>query len=177
MNCPTCNSTDCKKSHLVYETNTSIGSFSGVGTAIGEVGLAGGTSRSQTLLASRVAPPKSYNISAPGVVISVVGAGMILLGASGDEQSNLLIYFGAAVCGIGCLLLISGNKKAGIYAQEMDEWRNTWICLSCGKQWQPNSASYKDWKSKRDNQKLTPVEDPVDKWAREHPEEADQSSE
>jgi hypothetical protein len=72
---------------------------------------------------------------------------------------------------IGWLILFLGSdqrRKCLFCAEPIQEEAR--ICPHCHKD--VSSDGYLQWKRERDQERMTVIEDPVEKWAREHPEEA-----
>jgi len=144
MKCPYCESEDCKKVSLVYESGTSAGSFTGVGAGVGgsSGGLGaggaafGGKTSTQTLLARRLAPPPDpQNVGAMAVFAGFIAILALIYSVSGDSVSSFGLGVAAVlgVLAIGAGISYAGQKKG--YPQKLARWQGSWICLRCGKDW------------------------------------------
>jgi len=77
--CPSCGSSDTKRTSVIYEQGTQVGSIVGLGTGSGSLGVGGGIMRSRSLLASRLAPPKQPTIGCLPVLFLTAGASLVAL--------------------------------------------------------------------------------------------------
>ncbi len=159
MKCPYCGSDDCKKVSLAYEAGTSKGTFGGVGLAagggssgsvVGGTGF-GGNTFNQTLLAKRLSPPTepqpvSAIICGLIAISSLISAFSILYDPKSDSRIE-----GCVVCLIIAAIMgflvrnqwMKHVEKRKEYARILALWQDSWVCLRCGRDWQPDTDSEK----------------------------------
>jgi hypothetical protein len=134
---------------MLYESGSSIGSFGGAGVGASRAGLSGslfgGTTKNQTLLAQRVAPPPRPRNVPDYSGATVIWASVLFLIAACVFLAIhwLLPTIFAGGVGIIFLTMSMGAKSAlemDRHRQErMERWRNSWLCLRCGQEFVESS--------------------------------------
>lgn len=136
--CPQCHSDNTVKCSVAHASGSSIGMFSALGMdGSGEVGAAGGSTTSQTLLARKLAPPVQERVGCLFWVVSF-GPGMLfVLGGLGCFSETvlgglILLTIGLALCAIPIRKSWEIENKRPDYERELKEWDRAWVCLRCG---------------------------------------------
>lgn len=144
---------------MAYQAGTSSGQIQVTSYSEGDgFGVTGGQVRNQSLLAAKVAPPNQPESEfATGFVAFILAAIMACV-------VSYLLYFFLALFGydlagkltgmfsvIGLTIwwtILFGNKmlpnratRENQYNASMRVWKRSWICLRCGKDWQPRLSS------------------------------------
>jgi hypothetical protein len=153
--CPKCNSSNTQSFEMAYQAGTTSGHVQVTSYSEGGgLGVTGGKVRNQSLLAAKVAPPNppegevttgfiSFLVAAvmASVASFVLYLAVALFGY--DIIGKLVGVFSAIVFTIWWTFLIGNNTfsnrkiREEQYNSAMRQWKQGWICLRCGKDWQP----------------------------------------
>jgi hypothetical protein len=133
--CPRCGSSDVVKCSLAYESGTGSGSVYGVGLSEGGgVGVFGGTTKNQSLLARRVAPPadvagqQSFGIGCGFAIAGFLAAVML---SQASSHTAILAFLALSAVGVIIAILYFNNTKAA-YEAARAVWERKWLCTRCG---------------------------------------------
>ena len=124
MRCPSCKTSDVARAQVVWEQNTHIGSAksAGVGIGTGGVGIGGAKTNSKTnsLAAAGLAPPKAKrgNWEAQGVVLVLISIVVLPLFVIGGP--------------LGIWIFLKGRQHRRDHKVALESWTRTWYCLRCG---------------------------------------------
>ncbi len=143
--CSNCNSDNTQSFQMVYAQGTSSGNFSGLSYNGDNVGMVGGKSTNQSVLASKIAPPnKPYFRLITIVFLSIfffILTSIILKFVIDSLLTRSLIavistiLFAALTTKYESIKLA---KEQNIYTRELSEWQKSWLCLRCGSMWRIN---------------------------------------
>ncbi len=138
MHCPNCKSEEVKTYPILFEMGTTQGDFEGIGLSLGagmSVGGFGGSTKSQTLLAKRVAPPKPPSSNMAGV-LSLVTL-LLAVGAFMGTGKEAIILGGVALvfAAMSALLIAGHFGQRRDYPKLVRRWQKSWFCLRCGRAW------------------------------------------
>lgn len=161
--CSRCHSDDTSSYEMIYQSGTNTGRFSSVSYNY-NVGLisTGGKSKSQSLLAQQVTPPKMPSSTGCGkfvlvflllmiaatIFLTFTISGFVLGGkAFGDFNGTVIVGGIAAILG-GSLAFVflkyfsnqldkqnNPKEQKANWQKEYAKWQNSWLCLKCGNRW------------------------------------------
>jgi hypothetical protein len=138
FDCPQCKSNQTSSFQMVYSQGTNTGRISAGGiTSEGDFAFTGGTVKSQSVLAGKLAPPKRPVNEPINNLVILALSGIILMLFTGITNS---IIIGALAClisfGTGVYFYSQYvQKQMPEYIQKMDEWSKSMICFRCGYMW------------------------------------------
>lgn len=136
-------------------SGTATGNVSGVGvTASGNLGVFGGSSSQQTVLAQSVAPPATpsfrggvFGCLVPFIVFlfatTILRLVFAYLRSAAPGLMSAIAPSNAAVFGLGILCIFGSLVLRAVYLQwrkqrlapVLQTWENSWLCLKCGARW------------------------------------------
>jgi hypothetical protein len=145
--CPKCNSDNTVKCSMAWQSGTTTSNIGGIGIDLaGDVGFGGGITKSSTLLASQVAPPKKESVSYILVFILVVVAIVFLLSTGlvldGDTDPRwpwgiaAFISFPILAFGVYCSDR-DGKRREREHKDRIRAYLLQWVCLRCGTIYEP----------------------------------------
>jgi hypothetical protein len=136
MQCPECASPDVRKVSLIFESGTKESRGVAVGmTGSNEVGVGvmGGTQ--QSLLASRLQPPKQVSGDGGRAILAAIGSFLLLflfsLAASGNGFLLALAFIAPAPAWLWVHNLYAPAAQRA-YEAAMTHWQKQWCCMKCG---------------------------------------------
>lgn len=140
--CPFCLSNNTMRCEMVWQSGSSKGTFAGLSVGgDGEIGTFGGGTSNQTLLAKTVEPPKEPSIGCAWLF--VIPGIFLLLAGMGTMAKDAVVGFAVLAFGLVFTILPvwASNqlteKEQPKYAKDMVDWKNSWLCLRCGKKYIP----------------------------------------
>lgn len=126
---------------MVHKIGTTTGNIQ-VGTYSqgGGLGVAGGSTKSQTILAASAQPPKLMNEGIEIVFVALAGLVPSLLvfaalsGVSPDLAVVLACIVAGAIWVVGWLKIGQPmmSKRKAEHGAKYATWMDTWVCLRCG---------------------------------------------
>ena len=133
--CPSCGSTDTRKASLMYElgTKTKAGVAIG-GTGQGQLGGAVLGGKEQSLLATRLAPPKEdTSVAAANAWFTALALFIVgwIIAAFSTAASPLFILVLPAIAGIVVYKITKARKRPEFVAAAA-KWNKQWCCVRCG---------------------------------------------
>lgn len=155
MRCQKCGTTDIKKVSQIYNEGTFIGETQNYGVLIDTsdvgVGVFGGPSNHQSLMAAQYAPPRepTSGIWVGFHVIVIFLLLMFLFGGCSNISDNFIAEglfwfacFGAILLAWLFILSFTNKrlqKKQNEYLLKLARWHKVWACLRCGHVWLENN--------------------------------------
>jgi len=153
--CPSCKSDNTAAVSVVYARETGTKNFGGVGLSLdGDVTSFGGTARSVTDFAAKLAPTLEQPPSSFWIALTItmwLGCGLAFISfidtlghVNRDTAAN---RFSAATAFVLCLFFALWSSRthrakrvAWTFAERrniatMAKWKRTWVCLRCGHRW------------------------------------------
>lgn len=139
MDCPECNSSDTQAVRMVIAVGTSTGVGRGVAMATGGAALAEFATTSKTELARRLDPGQEPSLGlAEFLGWAFIPLGLFIgfvLGTNGGGAGWALALLGLFLAVFG--RSVTSGKKAE-WAERRAKADRDWICLRCGKVWEPS---------------------------------------
>jgi ribosomal protein L40E len=142
--CRRCGSEHTQSFQMAYKTGTSHGVVAIVGSGgEGDLGLAGGISKTQSVLADNLkppAPPDGALKSAALIFLLVVLFNMVTIGLTFLVSWFVALPVGAAVTiAVAVFGMSKAKNSKGEEQREfesaMKRWTRSWVCLKCGGTW------------------------------------------
>jgi hypothetical protein len=136
MQCGKCSSDNTQLLQMAYEGGTqdiqTKSKTTGIGIAKGGLGIGRASTStsgtSQSLLATRVAPPKKRTY-----LYSLITGFLAWIILSATTVSSMWFYISIAVMALCCYLIYSAfmfNKN--VWPGQFKHWQKGWVCLKCG---------------------------------------------
>ncbi len=135
--CPNCQSQDTQAVRMVIAAGTSTGLGHGVAMATGGAALAEFATTSKTELARKLDPGPAPSIG----LLEFLGWAFIPLGLFIGFVMGASGGAGWGLAGLGLFLAVIGRSvtsgKKADWTQRSAEADRSWVCLRCGKVWEP----------------------------------------
>lgn len=146
--CPSCGSEQTVRCEMAYLQGTQSGTVAGAALGLGTGGVTiaplAGRTTVVTGLAQRCAPPPQPDDAGWGCVVVIASIGVVLfltckIPWTADSLVAALLFM---ICGPLILMAASfalirrvrqkANREREV---RLEDWRNTWVCLTCGHMW------------------------------------------
>lgn len=153
--CPQCNSRDTASVEVTYLAQTRQSSGTGVGIdGAGDIGLAGWSQNSTSLLGRSIAPPRQKaNVGGTMMLVGFCGGAifaMFALAQFNDPHRDAQRMAVVIAC-MSAILFIIGLFSIGPFRETaafnrkeypllLKQWKRQWICRRCGHVWRPQTA-------------------------------------
>lgn len=149
--CPHCGSRQTNSFEMTHAHGTRGGHFGAGTVSSGGGGVAGGKFISQSLMASRAAPPVDPKLGcampiamfAMSIILAFIACSLVgrMLGAVGIsyDDGGIILFFILVVVfaasGIGWACYDVEVKKMPVFREALDEWERSMVCRHCGWTW------------------------------------------